>query len=288
VLMFGMMFGDAGHGALLLVIAALLRLGRPARIARLRRVWPFVAGAGLASIVFGLLYGEFFGPTGVVPVFWLAPLDEPVPLMTAAVAVGAVLLAFAYALAVVNRWREGGPRLALYSASGIGGSTVFLGLGGITAGIYLHMVLLTVLGGAIAAVGLGLVAVRLVVDSGGGVEGVIGVAVGMFDLLMRLGSNLVSFARLAAFGLTHAALSWLFWRGTVGLAGHGVLGLLGAALLFAVGTAVAFTLEALVAGVQALRLEFYELFSRVFETEGHPFRPWHVPLESRAAEEASS
>ncbi len=31
-------------------------------------------------------------------------------------------------------------------------------------------------------------------------------------------------------------------------------------------------------GIQALRLEYYELFSRIFEGEGRPFRPWHVPL----------
>jgi V/A-type H+-transporting ATPase subunit I len=34
-----------------------------------------------------------------------------------------------------------------------------------------------------------------------------------------------------------------------------------------------------VAAVQALRLEYYELFSRVFESEGEPFRPWRVPLD---------
>mgnify|MGYP000043001332 CR=1 FL=1 len=33
-----------------------------------------------------------------------------------------------------------------------------------------------------------------------------------------------------------------------------------------------------VAGIQALRLEYYELFSRVFSSEGRPFTPWHVPL----------
>ena len=43
-----------------------------------------------------------------------------------------------------------------------------------------------------------------------------------------------------------------------------------------------FALEALVAGVQALRLEYYELFSRVFADEGRPFRPWHVPLRTDA------
>jgi len=55
-------------------------------------------------------------------------------------------------------------------------------------------------------------------------------------------------------------------------------GAAGAVVLFAVGNAVAFALEALVAGVQALRLEFYELFSRVFIGEGRPFRPWTVPV----------
>ena len=32
------------------------------------------------------------------------------------------------------------------------------------------------------------------------------------------------------------------------------------------------------AGVQALRLEYYELFSRIFAGEGRPFRPWHIPF----------
>jgi V/A-type H+-transporting ATPase subunit I len=41
---------------------------------------------------------------------------------------------------------------------------------------------------------------------------------------------------------------------------------------------LAFSLEALVAAIQALRLEYYELFSRVFVSRGRPFRPWHVPM----------
>ena len=48
--------------------------------------------------------------------------------------------------------------------------------------------------------------------------------------------------------------------------------------LFVVGNALAFGLEALVAAIQALRLEYYELFSRVFITQGRIFRPWRVPV----------
>jgi hypothetical protein len=57
VVMFGMMFGDAGHGALLIAIALLLRSGRIRRFAGLRHLWLFVAGAGIAATAFGALYG---------------------------------------------------------------------------------------------------------------------------------------------------------------------------------------------------------------------------------------
>jgi V/A-type H+-transporting ATPase subunit I len=40
-------------------------------------------------------------------------------------------------------------------------------------------------------------------------------------------------------------------------------------------------LEALVAGAQAMRLEYYELFSRVFAGEGEPFRAWRVPMAGK-------
>jgi V/A-type H+-transporting ATPase subunit I len=59
--------------------------------------------------------------------------------------------------------------------------------------------------------------------------------------------------------------------------------MLAAALVFVVGNAAAFALEALVAGVQALRLEYYELFSRVFGEQGHPFSPWRIPVQPAAA-----
>ena len=281
VLMFGMMFGDAGHGVLLLLLAAGLRMGWPRRLARFRRAWPFVVGAGLTSTAFGLLYGECFGPTGIVPVLWLAPLEEPVTLLLAAVAVGAVLLAGAYALGTVNRWREGGAPLALYASSGIAGAAVFLGLGLAAAGWWLGWVWpVTVAGAAVAGGGLVLAFAGFLAEAGGGGAGVGQAVVELFDLLVRLGSNVVSFARLAAFGLTHAALGAVVWESTTDLWGGGAVAGAAAVVVFVAGNALAFSLEALVAGVQALRLEYYELFSRVFQGQGRPFRPWHVPIAS--------
>ena len=276
--MFGMMFGDVGHGLLLVAGAAMIRMGWIRRFPALRPFWMFVAGAGAAATVFGALYGEFFGPTGVVPVLWLAPLDQPLPLMFSALAVGAVLLGIAHAVGAVNRWREGGVRLALYAPSGIPGAVLFLGVGVVVAGFIIGPRTLVTVGAVAGAVGVALAVIGLYAESGGGAAAILPAAVGGFDLVVRLGSNLVSFARLAAFGMTHAALGWVVWRGTVALWGHGWATAVAAVLLFAVGNAVAFALEALVAGVQALRLEFYELFSRVFIAEGRPFRPWRIPV----------
>ncbi|MCK8437262.1 ATPase [Streptomyces sp. D2-8] len=283
VVMFGVMFGDAGHGALLLLAGLLLRAGRPRRAASLHALWPFVAGAGLTSTLAGLAYGEFFGPTGVLPVLWLDPLDEPMRLLAAAVALGAALLALAYGAGIVNRWRENGPSNALYAASGIAGAALYLGLVlSVGAGL-LGRTGYAFAGAAVAATGLVLAGTGMYLATAGGPGGAAQTGIQLFDVVVRIGSNLVSFARLAAFGLTHAALGDIVWRGTTALAGAGAAALVAAILVFAVGNALAFALEALVAGVQALRLEFYELFSRVFEAQGRPFHPWHLPVQRTEA-----
>ncbi|HEU4420973.1 MAG TPA: V-type ATPase 116kDa subunit family protein [Pilimelia sp.] len=282
VVMFGAMFGDAGHGALLLLAGLLIRAGRPRRLAGLRPHWLFVAAAGLASMLFGLAYGEFFGPTGVVPVLWLAPMEHPVPLLLAGVGLGVVLLAGAYAIGTVNRVREGGWRLALYAPSGIAGALLFLAAGLGVAAWYLSKSWLAGAAGALAAVGLALAYAGLVARAGGGGAGVLQAAIELLDVVIRLGTNVVSFARLAAFGLTHAVLGWIVWTATTGLAGNGIAAAVAAVGVFVVGNAVSFGLEALVAGVQALRLEYYELFSRVFQSEGRPFQPWHVAVEEES------
>jgi V/A-type H+-transporting ATPase subunit I len=285
LVMFGAMFGDVGDGALLVLGALLLRRGWPARLAKLRPYWRFIAGAGLSSMIFGFLYGECFGPTGLVPTLWLAPRDHPVPLLLAGIGLGAVLLAGAYALGTINRVRESGWPVALTAPSGLAGSALFLAAGLGVLAWYVSAGWLAVIAGVLAVGGSGFAFIGLLAGAGGGGPGVLQAVIESFDMVIRLGSNVVSFARLAAFGLTHAVLGWIVWSATVGLWGRGPAAAFAAIVVFLVGNAAAFALEALVAGVQALRLEYYELFSRVFQLEGRPFRPWHVPTDS--TEEAS-
>ena len=280
VAVFGMMFADVGHGALLLAIALTARFGHWRRLNIVRPVWVMVAGAGAASMAFGALYGECFGPTHAFPVLWLSPLDQPVRLLSIAIAVGALLLAAAYAVASVNRFREGGWRSAIYASSGLAGAATFVGLAIVAGGLYIHVAALAVGGAVIASAAVVVVFVGLFVEAGGGLDGAAQAGVESFDVVVRLGSNVVSFARLAAFGMTHAALGQVVWQSTVGAGRHGPLGVTAGVLIFVIGNAVTFSLEALIAGVQALRLEYYELFSRIFVTEGEPFRPWHLAVEA--------
>jgi V/A-type H+-transporting ATPase subunit I len=275
-LMFGMMFGDVGDGLLLIAAALLLRRARHPRLSAARRLWPFPLVAGASAVVFGLLYGEFFGPTGILPALWLRPLDHATALLLVGAAIGVVLLVGAHALGMINRWREGGRRAALLAPSGLAGLIVLLGGVLLVAGLA-YAPALTVPGAVVGTLGALLLYAGFRAEPGRGVEGVLQRQIELLDALLRTGANVLSFTRLAAFGLMHAAIGGVVIDGWNALAG-GVAGDLAGALLFVVGSALAFALEALIVGVQALRLEYYELFSRVFVEEGRPFRPWSIPL----------
>jgi V/A-type H+-transporting ATPase subunit I len=277
VLMFGMMFGDAGHGLLLVLLGVLVRLLPWRRLDPLRKVWVLPVAAGLAAALFGVLYGEAFGPTGLIRPLWLKPLTSPVLLLLTGVAVGCGLLTLSYTLGTVNRWREGGPRAAVFAGPGLAGLALFAGACAAVIGVAVGVVALTWAGAVLALTGLVLLATGLALESGPGVAGVAGVVIELFDALVRLATNAISFARLAAFGMVHAAIGMLVWSGTVAL-WSGRIGWFIAPLVFLAGNAVAFALEGLVAAIQALRLEYYELFSKVFVGEGRRFQPWHLEV----------
>jgi V/A-type H+/Na+-transporting ATPase subunit I len=278
-LMFGMMFGDVGGGLLIVLGALALRGTRSPRVRALRAVWPMLAAAGAAASACGFLYGEFFGPTGVVPTLWLAPLDDPTRLLVVAIVIGGCLLAAGQLLGIVNRWREGGARLAMTASSGVPGLLLLLAGALVVIGTASHAGVARTLGVALGVLATAALLVGLRWEAGRGAAAAVEVLVGLFDALLRMLSNVFSFSRLAAFGLMHAALGKVVLDAARGLSGR-PLGDLAAAAVFLLGGAVAFALEAFVAAVQALRLEYYELFSRVFVRAGRPFRPWNLPLLS--------
>jgi len=290
VFMFGMMFGDAGHGLLLVALGlAVRRATGPRGAARWRRLqpirglWPFAVAGGLVATLFGLLYGEAFGPTGIAPTLWIKPLDHPTRLLAVALAVGALLLAASYALGTVNRVKEAGWAGALRAPSGIAGVCVFAGGGLLALGIYLAADALLIGAAVLACAGILLLYGGFAAESEHSGAAVAQALIEVLDAVIRVGANLISFTRLAAFGLMHAALGLVVLDGARSLWHRGAGGVAAGIVLFVVGNAAAFALEALVAAVQAMRLEYYELFSRVFAGEGEPFSPWRIPVTGRVS-----
>ena len=102
LLLFGAMFGDVGHGAVILLLAAALsrRLGRMA--------WVGIA-AGAVSMLFGVLYGSIFGYEDLIEPVWLSPLHDPIRVLTLAVGFGVGFIAFTLLVNAYNKV-SGGPR----------------------------------------------------------------------------------------------------------------------------------------------------------------------------------
>ncbi len=93
----------------------------------------------------------------------------------------------------------------------IGGVLLVLGLAYVPA--------LTAAGAAVATLGALLLYAGFRAESARGVEGVLQRLVELFDALLRTGSNVLSFTRLAAFGLMHAAIGEVVVDGASALAG---------------------------------------------------------------------
>jgi V/A-type H+-transporting ATPase subunit I len=154
----------------------------------------------------------------------------------------------------------------------------------VAGGWALGQPLLVSAGAVIIGLGALLLFVGFVLAAGSTVAGATQAVVELFDSLLRIASNVVSFSRLAAFGLTHAAIGLVVWDATTAIGGtDGGPAIAAAVVMFVVGHGLSFALEVLVVGVQALRLEYYELFSRVMTVEGRAFAPWRMPDEMREA-----
>jgi len=89
----------------------------------------------------------------------------------------------------------------------------------------------------------------------------------LFEVLLSYFSNTLSFVRVGAFAVSHAAMMEVVLM----LAGAetGNLNL----LVVILGNLFVCGMEGLIVGIQVLRLEYYQLFSRFYKGSGHEFKP---------------
>ena len=271
ILMFGMMFGDLGQGAVI-ALAGIVVSKRDGKYG------PLLVAAGLSSALFGLLYGSVFSFEKIIPALWVAPLSDPMLMLRVALAWGIGFIVLATLLTIYNRLIEGHLRDALLGSHGAAGLIAYLGL---LAGAW-RLVTTGRLGIAIPVVvciALG----GMFKDSwernteGAFAERVLIALVEAYEAIMAYVSNTLSFLRLAAFSLNHVALSI-----TILALGH-MLHTGGYWVTVLLGNVFILVLEGGIVAIQAIRLEYYEGFSRFFNGDGRLFQPLALGSENGMA-----
>lgn len=92
----------------------------------------------------------------------------------------------------------------------------------------------------------------------------------LFDVVLSYATNTISFVRVGAFALSHAGMMGVVMT-LAGLeSGHPNF------LIIVLGNILVTGLEGLVVGIQVLRLEYYEMFSRFYSGTGRAFQPFKV------------
>jgi V/A-type H+-transporting ATPase subunit I len=248
-----------------------------------------ISCAGIFSIFFGFMYGSFFGFEDVLHAIWLKPMNAmmDVPMVgklntvfIVAIGFGMMLILICMIFNIINAIRSKDAEKAWFDSNGLAG-LVFYG------SIFLVAVLLvsgkTLPGGIVLAVmfGLPLILMFLKEPLANLVEkkaeimpeqkGIFFVQsfFEMFEVLLSYLSNTLSFLRVGAFAVSHAAMMEV------------VLMLAGAEnggspnwIVIVLGNLFVCAMEGLIVGIQVLRLEYYEIFSRFYKGSGREFKPF--------------
>jgi V/A-type H+-transporting ATPase subunit I len=93
----------------------------------------------------------------------------------------------------------------------------------------------------------------------------------LFDTVLGYLSNTLSFLRVGAFTLNHAGLSM-----AVIILSQMMSNNAGSLLILIAGNIVIMVLEGVVVGIQILRLEFFEIFSKFYSGSGREFNPLSI------------
>ena len=282
---FGAMFGDVGQGLVLLIGGAFLYRFKHMDLAGC------ISCAGVFSTVFGFLYGSFFGFEDILPALWLKPKEAMATLpfigslntvFVVAIAFGMFLILLTMILHIINGIKSGNLKETLFDHNGIAGLVFY---GTVTAVIFLFMT-----GNTLPAAGILMVMIviplvlialkepltKLVQKRADVMPKEKGMFLltsffELFEVILSYFSNTLSFVRIGAFAVSHAAMMEVVLM----LAGYAGGGLASTNWIVVVlGNVFVCAMEGLIVGIQVLRLEYYEMFSRFYTGSGRPFIPF--------------
>ena len=278
--LFGVMFGDLGQGAVLSLMGFLLYKFKKSALGQILGL------IGISSMVFGLMYGSVFGLEELIPHLWLKPAESVNNILFIPVGAGVVLIFVTMILNMLNAFRQKNMSKLFFGPNGLSGLVFYAGVIGIAVSMFMGQ----------TAIGAGLIIIFIVIpliliafkdqiDSylkrrKLSIEGsvpmfILETVIEMFEVLLTYFTNTVSFVRVGAFALSHAGM-----MSVVLLLAETEAGL--NPVVMVLGNLLVMLMEALVVGIQVLRIEFYELFSRYYEGGGREFIPSSLHIDGRS------
>lgn len=289
ILLFGIMFGDFGNGLVLSIAGYLMWKLKNMALGKI------LIPCGVSSMLFGVLFGSCFGYEDAFDglyhkVFNLPskPISVMEPQTTnniiyTAVAIGFVLVAIAMLINIYSCFRRRNLAKAIFGANGICGFVFYVSL---VAGIVCQLIL------AIPVMNIFYIIFLLILPLLGILfepvldglmrkdksalpekwgEFFMQSFFEVFEVCLSYATNTISFLRVGAYVLVHTGMLMVVF--TLAEMTSGVMNI----LIVALGNLIVIVLEGLLVGIQVLRLEFYEMFSRFYDGDGEPFTPIKVP-----------
>lgn len=280
---FGAMFGDVGQGLLLLIGGFILYKVKKMNLAAI------VSCAGFFSTIFGFLFGSIFGFEDIIDAVWLRPVNAmmEVPFIgklntvfVFALGFGMILILITQILHIINAIKAKDTEAKWFDTNGVAGLVFY---GSIVLVVVLMMNHKALPAGIILGVMFGLPLILIALKepltkilerkkekmSEGIVMFIVQAFFELFEVLLSYFSNTLSFIRIGAFAVSHASMMEVVLM----LAGA-ENGNTGNLVVIILGNLFVCGFEGLIVGIQVLRLEYYELFSRFYKGTGRAFKPY--------------
>lgn len=297
-LLYGAMFGDVGHGLVLAAFGALAASKRVAPLRGFARLGGLLVACGVSGMIFGFLFGSIFGFEDVLtksPVFGrfvlIQPLHSILQILALAIGAGIVLLNVAILLNMFAALRAHNWPRFFFDSNGLAGWILYLSFlvligqlignlflkRSIFPGIVMGLAVIGLVGGLLVAVVFSEPLKRWMEGHRPLIEGGTGMffiqsAAEVFEKLISMLSNTLSYVRVGAFAIVHAGfMSAVFVMANL-LSGNKGAGPVFVAVVI-VGNLGVIVLEGFIVTIQTMRLHFYEFFSKFFQGGGSAYEP---------------
>jgi V/A-type H+-transporting ATPase subunit I len=270
-LIFGLMFGDVGHGLMLAILGYYLGFKIEAGEGA-KKLGKTLILCGIFSMIAGFFYGAVFGLEEVIHPIWKSPLHHISDAIAFALKLGILLLILACILNMGNEIIHKKYADAIVSPYGIagiwlliGGASMVMKHGTDIFGILKDQSIYPAVVFPFLLMWLGEWRVTKV--------SLFWALFETYENLSRYLVNSISFVRIVILAIIHEALSSIMVM-VMGLAPPTALGLVVKSITFIIGNIFIFAIEMFVSFIQTLRLHYYEIFSKFYSGEGKIFNPF--------------